>query len=293
MLTPYQFASNRPIDGIDMDGLEYLPYLSSMYRLQEHVSTNQNITTSSTVLNTIYKNIPALLQDPKYQSFKYVSGGPVTAWGRDWDGTRDGANVYQSGKYYNAGQKFYGKADEGKSTNGIASLKGNATQQTLIIAQNINGVGGALGASGLGGMAANWLGYGTENALIQEQSLRQGFYDATNAVDKINARKGFGGIKLGSSERTSVINFMTDGYLPIQDFNRYGNELSDKAKLNVLGGFLNTANQGVQILGQLGMLQQETINQVNGLLKQYKSLGGDINQYSGMNEYLNTDKKKP
>jgi RHS repeat-associated protein len=24
-LTPYQFASNRPIDGIDMDGLEYKP----------------------------------------------------------------------------------------------------------------------------------------------------------------------------------------------------------------------------------------------------------------------------
>ncbi len=26
-LTPYQFASNRPIDGIDMDGLEYIPYI--------------------------------------------------------------------------------------------------------------------------------------------------------------------------------------------------------------------------------------------------------------------------
>lgn len=26
-LTPYQFASNRPIDGIDQDGLEYIPYI--------------------------------------------------------------------------------------------------------------------------------------------------------------------------------------------------------------------------------------------------------------------------
>lgn len=26
MLTPYQFASNRPIDGIDRDGLEYNTY---------------------------------------------------------------------------------------------------------------------------------------------------------------------------------------------------------------------------------------------------------------------------
>jgi RHS repeat-associated protein len=31
MLTPYQFASNRPIDGIDFDGLEYLTYTINMY----------------------------------------------------------------------------------------------------------------------------------------------------------------------------------------------------------------------------------------------------------------------
>ena len=29
MLTPYQFASNRPIDGIDLDGLEYAFYIRS------------------------------------------------------------------------------------------------------------------------------------------------------------------------------------------------------------------------------------------------------------------------
>lgn len=28
-LTPYQFASNRPIDGIDLDGQEYLPYIAT------------------------------------------------------------------------------------------------------------------------------------------------------------------------------------------------------------------------------------------------------------------------
>ncbi|HRF77972.1 MAG TPA: RHS repeat-associated core domain-containing protein, partial [Chitinophagales bacterium] len=29
-LTPYQFASNRPIDGIDLDGLEYITYIISV-----------------------------------------------------------------------------------------------------------------------------------------------------------------------------------------------------------------------------------------------------------------------
>jgi hypothetical protein len=30
MLTPYQYASNRPIDGIDMDGLEYVTYIVTL-----------------------------------------------------------------------------------------------------------------------------------------------------------------------------------------------------------------------------------------------------------------------
>jgi RHS repeat-associated protein len=30
-LTPYQFASNRPIDGIDLDGLEYVPYIPKFH----------------------------------------------------------------------------------------------------------------------------------------------------------------------------------------------------------------------------------------------------------------------
>ena len=33
-LTPYQFASNRPIDGLDMDGLEYLNYVVNWYEGQ-------------------------------------------------------------------------------------------------------------------------------------------------------------------------------------------------------------------------------------------------------------------
>jgi RHS repeat-associated protein len=32
MLTPYQFASNRPIDGRDIDGMEYVTYLVDIYQ---------------------------------------------------------------------------------------------------------------------------------------------------------------------------------------------------------------------------------------------------------------------
>jgi hypothetical protein len=33
-LTPYQFASNTPIMGIDLDGMELQPINSSMYRMK-------------------------------------------------------------------------------------------------------------------------------------------------------------------------------------------------------------------------------------------------------------------
>jgi len=40
MLTPYQFASNRPVDGIDLDGLEYMKAKTSIYGLNKfQVST--------------------------------------------------------------------------------------------------------------------------------------------------------------------------------------------------------------------------------------------------------------
>jgi len=43
MLTPYQFASNRPIDGIDLDGLEYVYYLRSPLLSKKVVTAyNQN-----------------------------------------------------------------------------------------------------------------------------------------------------------------------------------------------------------------------------------------------------------
>ena len=231
------------------------------------------------------------MQDAKSQSFKYVNGGPVSTIGRDYSNAELSNMIYDKEKYFVSGPQFNGTADVGKSTNGIGALKGNATPQTTIIAQNINGVGGFFDKNGLGGMIKNWLGYSEASALGDERELRTGFYNVTNAVDIINKRKGFNGNFLSANERTDMINFMTDGYLPVQAYRQYGNELGKDAKLKTLGGFLNTANMGVQVLGALGILRKETINLVNGLLDEYKSLGGDKNNYSGMSPYLKTETK--
>ncbi|MFY0598990.1 MAG: hypothetical protein JXR03_04925 [Cyclobacteriaceae bacterium] len=51
MLTPYQFASNRPIDGIDLDGLEYLRYsvLSFENWTTQFTLSNKNTYTQQTI----------------------------------------------------------------------------------------------------------------------------------------------------------------------------------------------------------------------------------------------------
>ena len=43
MLTPYQFASNRPIDGIDLDGLEYVTYVVNWYEGQSKPQINISV----------------------------------------------------------------------------------------------------------------------------------------------------------------------------------------------------------------------------------------------------------
>ena len=45
-LTPYQFASNRPIDGIDIDGMEHITYrvtLSDQGKVKQVVETSKNL----------------------------------------------------------------------------------------------------------------------------------------------------------------------------------------------------------------------------------------------------------
>ena len=54
MLTPYQFASNSPISGIDLDGLEY--YFSSNGLFLGHIGKSQEVWTADKVDSKIIKN---------------------------------------------------------------------------------------------------------------------------------------------------------------------------------------------------------------------------------------------
>jgi hypothetical protein len=279
-----------------------------MYQLEYSTTTSTitlgngrqtTATTDNVVINTVYANIPTSLQDSKTNSFKYVSGGPVTAWGRDWDIEKDGAIIYEKGKYYNGGPEFYGTA-QGSSTNGITSLKGNVTSGTSNTANGLGAGVGALGKNGAG-VIANQFNKKIWNALGDEGRLRRGFYDATNTVDNYRANNLIGDKSLlNASGRTGLINFLTDGSLntSFADGLKDG-FINDKSSVwadystirkNIYGNALKVAYTGLQIMQNQGVeIQAATISAVQSTLQKYKANGGGT-EYDNISQFT-TPKK--
>lgn len=169
-LTPYQFASNSVIAGVDLDGMEFLPINSSMYRMMTTKHTvlvlpvketvEYRIVEMSNVAN-VYKNIPEALQDGN-GGFKYVQGGVIGTNGRDWNSEIDGGIITDPNKYH-VKSVFYGTAQEGRSFQDITSLKSN-----VIPGKSTGNNGGVLGESGLGGIVKNYLNQDDFEALGDE-----------------------------------------------------------------------------------------------------------------------------
>lgn len=300
MLTPYQFASNRPIEGTDLDGLEFLSAHSSMYRLEYNVmrsdirmgnGTVQTVTTSKTVVNVVYENIPSALQDEKTGSFTFVNGGYATSKGRDFDPRLDGDYVYPRAKFYsNSVPGFNGLPP------GAAPEPTDATKPVLKKYGDETPVG-SYGRSFKGGQSvevtkeAVEIGVNQSNtkvwyALCDEGKLRKAFYNATRTVDlylKTDPSTGanFLGNELsGESDRADLINFVTDGYLNTASTDRLtGSEFTDM-RSRQYGHQLKVATLGLGIMrDQPGILvRQSTIKSVRELISKYKQAGGG-NEY--------------
>lgn len=294
-LTPYQFASNRPIDGIDLDGLEYLSFHSSMYRMEDLTSTNlnTNVTTSSTVVKVVYANVPTLLQNPQNQSFKFVGTGPVTTMGRDYDPSKDGAAFLPAGMYWQKAERFYSLPDDVDSPEPTASangMGGGAINQGR--ADAANAIAGALGEQGAGVVKNiyNYFFNDVQGAINDEYSLKQGFYKATNLVDKYINKNLVVGAPLN---RTDVVNFLTDGYLRTDFADNLKNEFTSNGiyadysvmRKNIYGNALSTAWAGVQIMQNNGItIQDKTKQAITDLLSKYKANGGG-NEFDNISDF--------
>ena len=288
-LTPYQFASNRPIDGIDLDGLEYLNYNSSMYRF---VTTGP---TSETALATVYENIPTQLQNPQTCGLKFSAYRPKNSDGTEYDPTRQGAMFFDNSRYNRGSAQFNGTASDGKSTKDIVSLNGNAipgvstttgdktSMTNTPNAGNLGAAAGVLGSNGVSGIGQNaWnylLPWSEQAGLNKEAEKRIGFNKAVDYLDNSVTNgilpTGVWSAIIGSGEtmtpqlRGGIINFMADGAL---DFTKPKSSLK-------------AAWYGIQMLRNNGVdIQSKTKESINSLLEAYKKGGGGT-EYDSINQY--------
>jgi hypothetical protein len=308
MLSPFQYASNRPVDGKDLDGLEYLPYGRSMYHLLYTTSTTNvpgisgnsiSMTTESTVVKIVYDNIPAALRDPQTNSFKFVSGGPVTAYGRDWDEKTDGPLLYNKGRYYNDGPGFNG-LPPGSAPDPTPATKpvGKEFDDDVNVTTTLGKVGTAFAGLKEGfEMKENLGNMSTWDAGNAEFISRKGFYKATNLLGAYLSADAFVDKTLTlSSSRVDLVNFLTDGVLRTDLADNLKNEwknniyydYSSIRKANY-GNALKIANAGLQILSQQGIkIRPETVNEVNRVFQQYKENGGG-NEYDDIKKLTKPD----
>ena len=209
MLTPYQFASNTPIVGVDIDGLELQPINSSMYQMKYYGSiTALNATRDKVIQQQVYdvqlvnKNIP-----PYYKNGN-KNGVIVGTGGRDIPTQTINATGMAS--------PIKAEDDNADPTRIKLTKKGNLKEKPNVPAQNFNTKMGAVGlitdaVNGIAGMVEDL-------ANIDEYKDRQAFYKATNWVDTyINngeiSRIG-GDALLTGQGRADLINYINDGTLP-------------------------------------------------------------------------------
>jgi RHS repeat-associated protein len=274
-LTPYQYSSNRPIDGIDIDGLEFLSANSSMYRQKHEKGTVINTTYDRYTVQIVYENVPHAIKDPVTKGIGLTNGGPVTAFGRDWNANTEGAYFSKEGRYYNKGPKFIGLADEddnspdpSNSTKGLWSMRQSpsAIEENDVAASRFSsGIEAGKQAFGIGQNISNvdiW------NAKAKEGINRRAFYRATNIVDAFFKHIEEGALKNGQG-RVDLINFITDGYLPN---NKPTKDLS-KSELEYNLKVIYTGIQLIYKNEDIGVTRETSVKFAE-LLKDYKEKGG-------------------
>lgn len=293
MLTPYQFASNTPISGIDLDGKEFLSINSSIYKMKYMGYTIQKITYDRYVIDQVVTNIPDAIKDPVTQLLKQTQGFAVSPFGRDWNPSIDGAIMYNPARYHQKPPEFFGDMNDlqnhnaapsvTSSTQGLYSFQPDIPTNLSTAANAARSSqfsAGAKGAQHGVGIVLNH-SYSKQSAwkaYSKEKGDRFWFYQATNIVDGYLNNNNIGDKTISNGQgRSDLINFLTDGSLPMG--NSSANDLSfEKLEYN-----LRVIFTGVQMLsnydpdGYWGPIRTETINKFNSLNEVYKKSGGTLN----------------
>ncbi len=217
-LTPYQFASNSPIQGIDLDGLELLKVNSSIYqRKYDGALTIFGKVDHLYTVEIVKQNIPTSIKD-QVGNWKYnLDAGSVGGYGSDLPGAYF--------KYGKSQPDFWGKGSDVKSTRGIERLSPNVVPgRNSTLADAI--APGASTAQHLGGMLSNVLNNSVWTGLTKEKDDRSAFYLATNIVEASFSNQPDNG-----KFKADLTNFLTDGTLPALDPDEMKSSLMERKNI--------------------------------------------------------------
>ncbi len=177
MLTPYQFASNNPIMGVDLDGKEF-DYYMTIAKAGLYGETVQNVVTSSeTFVNSIPDAFNNWWEEKKDQ---YNFTNELKNWSQGNTGTADYNNPSvpeNLQKTLNTQQAVQGSA--GLLKKSVACLEDGATAASIILAPE-----GALMSEG-GAVGSIWtLGY-KERGLVYEAARGGNLPKNFPTIDKV------------------------------------------------------------------------------------------------------------
>ncbi len=276
--SPYPFAMNRPIDGIDLDGLEFLPVNSAIYKQRYCSMQGLNKVYHFYVAATVYSRIPAALRHPQTGDYRYTNGGPVGAYGRDLENDN---NISLIGRYYQPPAPFVGiLADSPEPTNSTTGLYNFNTGAEALDRNATNSGQIASGAQALQAgtdIVSNFDKIDEWRAYGQERTQRSQFYQATNIVDNyMSAGKFADKSFMEGKGRGTMINFLVDGSLPAQY------DLVTNLSMKDLEANLKTIYYGYQLMlleqkDHNFSLQEGTISAYRELYTEYQRRGGTLN----------------
>ena len=273
-LTPYQFASNSPSAGIDLDGGEILPVNSSIYLQQYSGYTFLGKKINMYHVETRYNNIPKALRNPNTHNLKFTRGGPVTPFGRDWDVEKDGAYISTPGRYFNSGPKFNGLPPGSMEPSAATKPVGDYYEDNAMAkSTGVNKIGNAAAAiKEAYEIGENLSNIKVWNAMSKEGTDRYSFYTATKLIDKYLDKNLIGDKQIVDGQgRVDLINFITDGTLPTRGSKIEGLTLSQ------LENNLRIIYTGIQVLYREKLpYQKEMDNTISGMIQKYEEKGGKI-----------------
>lgn len=221
-LTTYQFASNSPIVGIDIDGLELMPINSSVYRMKyTGMSMSVKVVNNKTVptipepqysTEVINKNVPESLQ-------KTDLGFQVGVYGKDepYLGpilTKEGNTIHPDLQKDENRDPTYTTKEYVK----VVNKKTKTVKEGYVPTEKFNPRASVYGTkvsaiSFILDVAVSIKDYNKNLDLLIMQENKKFYYQATLAVD-FYSDKLEANLKAGQG-RVDLINYIVDGTLPV------------------------------------------------------------------------------